>query len=250
VVQGTARVSSRFEDDYGIVRLRWEPGLLDPDQFAIVANLSWADADGNLNARLAVVSNTDQLAALHRACVEGTGHLGTEARVPFAIASAAKSAAKEAFTGGEAILRVFRLERLSVTLAPGETERFFRYHGRNHQISLIRGLKGSSGRIVKPCIDSMLQPWAVDRKLSIPAAIRATAPDSLPKWFFPELTSVGEPSEFSSDLEFYARDPVPEDASLEFFVNHPVRVIRVALVLEGIDTPPDPRLAPEHGSRK
>ena len=148
--------------------------------------------------------------------------------------------------GGEAILRVFRLEKLPVTLAPGETERTFRHHGRNHRLLAIRAKAGLTGTLWRP---GLAQPpgqdpagWSMERKLGSPAAIRATIPGPVPQWLFPELTepdpgssSIMVPYQFAANLPAPASEVDPlalEFATLEFFEDQPVRILRVRLVPE------------------
>ena len=223
-------------------RVRLEPGLLAPDEYALLANVSLVQTAVVRIPPTAVRWTQPQLVASRRASTEGGRNLETAANVPFLV----QSPQTDPILGGEAILRVFRLEKLPVTLAPGETEQTFRHHGRNHRLLAIRAKAGLTGTLWRP---GFAEPpgqdpaaWSMDRKLGSPAAIRATIPGQVPQWLFPELT---EPDPGSAAImvpfQFAANLPAPasevdqlalEIATLEFFEDQPVRILRVRLVPE------------------
>jgi hypothetical protein len=223
-------------------RIRLEPGLLASDEYALLANVSLLQTAVVGIPPTAVRWTQPQLVASRRASTEGGRNLETAANVPFLV----QSPQKDQILGGEAILRVFRLEKLPVTLAPGETERTFRHHGRNHRILTIRAKAGLTGTLWRP---GLAQPpgqdpagWSMERKLGSPAAIRAIIPGQAPQWLFPELTepdpgssSVMVPYQFAADLPAPASEVdqlALEFATLEFFEDQPVRILRVRLVPE------------------
>jgi hypothetical protein len=223
-------------------RVRLEPGLLTPDEYALLANVSLLQTAVVGIPPTAVRWTQPQLVASRRASTEGGRNLETAANVPFLV----QSPQTDPILGGEAILRVFRLEKLPVTLAPGETERTFRHHGRNHRISALRGRKGLVGTLWRPGFAETPgqdpAAWSMERKLGSPAAIRATIPGQAPQWLFPELTepdpgsaAIMVPYQFAANLPAPASEVDPlalEFATLEFFEDQPVRILRVRLVPE------------------
>jgi hypothetical protein len=225
-------------------RIRLEPGLLASDEYALLANVSLVQNDGARISPTAVRWTQPQLVASRRSSTEGGGNLAIAASFPFLVQS--PLGLRDQVLGGEAILRVFRLEKLPVTLAPGETELTFRHHGRNHRLLAIRAKAGLTGTLWRP---GFAEPpgqdpaaWSMERKLGSPAAIRATIPGQAPRWLFPELTepdpgfaAIMVPYQFAANLPAPASEVdqlALEFATLEFFEDQPVRILRVRLVPE------------------
>ena len=231
IEEPVGRATVLEQKDFFELRLRLDPGLLAPDEYAFIANVSLVRTDGFRIPPTAANWTSDQLAAIRQASVERTGNLETAAILPFKIPSVAEGQ----LLAGEAVLRVFRLAPLPVTLAPGESERHYRHHGRNHSLAM----GGMGGIFERPAFpgeaNELGMNWPHQVRLMVPAAIRVSRSGEPAVWLFPALGQFAEESgadliQLAFAVRHSAALPDVVQSTREFFEDQPVRVIKVRLV--------------------
>jgi len=232
-VDGKATILSNPTDRLFDLRLRLEPGLLAEDEFALIANFNLITVDGVRLPRTAATWPIKELAELRRRSLERSENLETAARMEYAGPTGPK------LLGGEAILRVFRLEPLPVILAPGQEEITFRIHGRNHHLAFRRTHFPLPAALLAPGFEPASErwtPWSRDLAHHRLTVIRGTEPGQLPVLVFLDPHRYGDSLVYDSHQ--FAEMVTPGESQsrdltrkrLEFFEDRFVRVLRVRLI--------------------
>jgi len=219
-----------------VLNLRLEPGLLGGLEFSTIASATLQTSGEPIQLNDTSWGYYQQpLAELRRNCLNQQDNSVTRRTFE------ARSTRLADVRGGEAILRIFRIDRLPGVINPDQSEVTYRVNGRNERISVNRESQDLMVTWIQTGFERNVyaEPWRHDLRHPGPTVVRATPP-GLP----PLLIELTDGRTLPTNGGFMKRSFLASASSgtsasqnrshrqFEFFQDHFVRTVRVRLVME------------------